>query len=199
MSKIESRREFLQKVAFAGIATAAVAASPRAALAQDKNEAIEAILTRRSIRKFKDQAVSEADIDTLVRCAMAAPSANTTRSRDFVVVTDKAQIEKFGYSAPLAILCCANNEKEFMPGNNFGVIDTTCSIENILVAANALGLGACWKAAYPFGKLMDKFKAEFGLPENVVPVSFVIVGHPAEEAADQSDRYVASAVHKGKW
>ncbi len=197
MKNLKSRREFLQKLALGSVSAATLAASPSLAMAaQTKMDAIEAMMTRRTIRKFAKQTVSDADIDTMLRCAMAAPSARGKRPWEFIVTKDMAKIKNFGFTAPLAILCCLNSELDYSPapGLSFGALDLSCSVENILIAANALGLGACWKSAYPVPKRMESYRKGFNLPESLLPISFVIIGYP-DEKGKIVDRYNAQRIH----
>jgi len=114
--------------------------------------AIENIMTRTSIRKYKQQPVEDCKIETMLRAAMAAPTAMNKQPWHFVVVTDKAMLNKLAgegrrgdmlRNAPLAIVICGNMEKA--PGgdaNGFWIQDVSAATENLLLAAHALGLGA---------------------------------------------------------
>jgi len=119
-----------------------------------KKAAIENIMTRTSIRKYQNKPVEAAKIDTLIRAAMAAPTAVNKQPWHFVVVTDSELLQKLGGErfgkAPLAIVICGDMEKALQgPGRDFWIQDVSAATENLLLAANALGLGAVWTGGYP--------------------------------------------------
>lgn len=168
-------------------------------------EAIEAIRTRRSVRKYKDQPVSEDLVADLLRAAMAAPSAGNQQPWQFVVIRNRATLEAVAAAnpyggmarhAPLAIVVCGDLKREQRPG--FWVQDCAAATENLLVAAHALGLGAVWCGTYPREERMQPIVAALGLPENVVPFAVVPIGYPAEEPA-LVDRYDPRRVHFDRW
>ncbi|MBM3712804.1 MAG: nitroreductase family protein [Actinobacteria bacterium] len=112
------------------------------------------ILQRRSIRKYLDKPVSDKDLDELLRCAMAAPSANNQQSWEFIIVKERdilnniAKVHPDSYHmlehAPAAIVVCGNLQKEIYKEKGFWVQDCSAATENILIKAQNLGLGAVW-------------------------------------------------------
>jgi nitroreductase len=166
---------------------------------------MEAILTRRSIRKYTDQPVSDALITDLLRAAMAAPSAGNQQPWQFVVVRDRAVLEVVAGANPyggmardaqVAVIVCGDLERESRPG--FWVQDCAAATENLLVAANAAGLGAVWCGTFPREERMKPIAAVLGLPEHVIPFSVVPIGYPAEQPA-KLDRYDPGRVHFDRW
>lgn len=163
-----------------------------AAQAQDccrkKNPVVENILTRTSVRKFQPQAVEEGKIDTLLRAAMAAPTAVNKQPWHFVVVTDKALLaqlggERFG-EAPLAIVVCGDMTKALQGGGReFWIQDTSAATENLLLAAHAMGLGAVWTSAWPREERYKGIQRLIQAPEHIVPLCVVYAGYPAEQPA----------------
>ena len=113
-------------------------------------DCLDALMTRRSIRRYTDEPVSEADLEILLRAAMAAPSAGNQQSWRIVVVTDRGQLERLSKatpysqmlaaSAPSASWCAATRATSAHVG--YWVQDCSAAIQNLLVAANAIGLGA---------------------------------------------------------
>lgn len=149
---------------------------------------VEHILARRSIRKYTAEPVSEEEITQLLKAAMAAPSASNRRPWEFVVVTEGEVLAAlrrgllFGrYQAPLAIAVCGNLHRAY-PGfaKEFWVQDCSAATENLLLAASGLGLGAVWIGVYPIAPFVRHVRQVLGLPEHVVPLNIVYVGHPAE-------------------
>jgi nitroreductase len=98
--------------------------------------------------------------------------------------------------APMAILVCGDLELEKSEG--YWVVDCAAAVENILLAAHALGLGACWCGVYPREERMAGIRESIGLPKNVVAHSLVAIGHPAEQVGPQN-RYRAERVHRNRW
>ena len=168
-------------------------------------DALEAILTRRSIRQFTDQAVSEAVIEDLLRAAMSAPSAGNQQPWQFVVITDRQILDTIPsihpYSAmlrqaPLAILVCGDEHLETHKG--YWVQDCSAATQNLLLAAHARGLGAVWLGIYPRMDRVTGLRKLLGLPEHVIPLALVAIGHPAEHLPP-ADRYDATRVHRNRW
>ncbi len=169
-------------------------------------DAITALLTRRSVRRFTAEPVAREQVDTLLACAMAAPSGYNEQSWRFVVVRDAQTREtlstasNWGWmagSAPLVIVVCGDAAAERHPGQ-YWVQDTAAALENMLVAAHALGLGAVWIGLYPRPERTAPVKRLLGLPESVEPLGMVAVGHPAEKKGPSS-RMDWNKVHYESW
>lgn len=166
-------------------------------------DALQAIFTRRSVRRYTGEAVSEADLETVLQAAMSAPSANNRQPWHFIVVDDTEKLagimDVHPYSSMLAqsklgIVVCADTTIS----NKYWQQDCSAAIENMLITARAIGLGSCWLGVYPS---MDRVKAVaklFDLPENVQPMSVIALGHPAVEAK-KVDRYQEARVHRNTW
>jgi nitroreductase len=147
------------------------------------------IFSRRSIRRFTTEKVSEAHIRSLLEAAMAAPTAMNMKPWHFVVVDDPSKLAElratlpFGkMEAPLAISVCGNMQSIKRPVlERFWVQDCSAATENLLLAANALGLGAVWCGVHPLKRLEDALSRTLNLPEAVIPLNVIYIGHPAEE------------------
>lgn len=164
-----------------------------------------AILERRSIRKYTGEKVSDALMEDLLRAAMAAPSGGNEQPWEFVVVRDQKLREKITrihpYSqmlpgADAAILVCGDVSKEKFKG--LWVQDCAAATENILITAQEKGLGAVWLGVYPEKDRMDGLKELLGLPDTVYPFSIVSVGYPAEHK-EPADRFDKARIHHDKW
>jgi nitroreductase len=136
---------------------------------------------------------------------MAAPSAENQQPWEFIVVTDKEILNNITkihpYSqmlreAALVIIVCADLAKEINTG--YWVQDCAAATENILIEAKYLGLGSVWLGVYPREERVTGIKKLFNLPEEVMPLSIVSIGYPAEEK-EPSDRYDESRIHINKW
>lgn len=150
-------------------------------------DTLEAIRTRRSIRKFEERSLPRDVIEILLRAAMSAPSARDEQPWRFVAVTDASllrAIPKFHPGAEAAKECQAGILVSFDPSFDhlaeYWIQDLAASTQNILLAAHSLGLGACWIGAHPIADLENGFRDLFSLPAGHVPVAFVALGYPAE-------------------
>ena len=151
--------------------------------------AIENIMTRTSIRNFKNQPVEQEKIDILLKAAMAAPTAVNLQPWHFIVIDDKATIDLLSgnqpTNAPLLIALCGDTDKTMMPDGktklpDFWVEDVSAATENLLLAAHALGLGAVWTGVYPAMERTAEVANVLNCPNNIVPLAVVRVGYPDE-------------------
>ena len=155
---------------------------------RDAQAAINNIMTRTSIRKYTNEPVSKADIETILRAGMAAPTAVNKQPWHFVAVTDKAKLAELSgrrgmiKEAGVAIVVCGNLDKALQgPAQAFWIQDCSAATENILLAANALGLGAVWTGCYPIEDRVAEVSKVLKLPETIVPLCVIAIGHPAEQ------------------
>lgn len=168
-------------------------------------EAMQAILSRRSIRKYKPLPVSDNVITDALKAAMSAPSAGNEQPWHFIVIKDRAVLDEIPkyhpYSAMtkeahVAVLVCADLNLETRQG--YWVQDCAAATENLLVSINATGLGAVWLGVYPREDRVKGLRGLFKLPENVIPFSLIPIGHPAEEKPP-SNRFNPERIHYDKW
>jgi nitroreductase len=164
-----------------------------------------AILTRRSIRRYKAKPIAQEVITDLLKAAMSAPSAGNERPWHFIVLTDRSlldEIPKFHpYSAMLrqasvAILVCGDPSLEKHAG--YWVLDCSTAAENLLLAAHAKGLGAVWCGVYPTADRVENMKKLLGLPAPVIPFALIPLGFP-DEFKEGEDRFDPSRVHQNGW
>lgn len=168
-------------------------------------DALEAIYSRRSVRKYQDRPVPEELVNKLLAAAMCAPSARDAQPWQFVVIDERqvlAEISRINPNAqmvahaPVGLLVCGDLSLEKSPG--FWVIDCAAAVENMLLAAHALGLGAVWTGVYPRQERMDGLRNLLHLPEHIIPHSFVVFGYPAEQPP-RRERFHAERIHRNKW
>ncbi|MBR5677864.1 MAG: nitroreductase family protein [Paludibacteraceae bacterium] len=173
-----------------------------------KNEAIDNIMTRVSVREFTGGKISAEQIDTLLRAAMAAPSAINRQPWAFIVVTDETIIAQLGEALPYsrcsnhpacAIIPCGDLSKAIEGEMGaFWINDVSAATENLLLAAHAMGLGAVWTGLHPDMKRATMVQQLLGLPEHIIPLCVVPVGVPAEHPAIK-DKYIPENIHYNKW
>lgn len=168
-------------------------------------DAIDAIMTRRSIRKYTSEPVAPEHVETLLRAAMAAPSAGNQQPWRFVVLTERerldaaAQTTPYGSmlrEAPLGIVVCADTRDLKHP--QMWEQDCSAAVENLLLAAHALGLGAVWLGFWPKMERVEPLKETLGLPEGIEPLAVIAIGHPAE-SKPPADRYDPAKVRYERW
>lgn len=157
-------------------------------------DAIDAILSRRSIRKYTADPVPENVVNQLLEAAMNAPSASNQQPWHFIVINDRGILDKIPkihpYSnmlkeAPLAIAVCGDLQLEINKGR--WIMDCSAATQNILIAAQAKGLGAVWLGVYPVEERVTGIQELLGLPEHIIPLCIVSVGYPAEKNPVQID------------
>jgi nitroreductase len=164
-----------------------------------------AITKRRSIRTYTQDPIPEELITQLLEAAMSAPSAQNERPWHFIVITEKKTLAalpdvslyaKMTANAPLAILVCGDLEREIAQG--FWVQDCAAATENLLIAVEALHLGAVWLGIYPREARVDFLRDLLHIPQHIVPFALIPIGYPAETKETPS-RYDASRVHYNTW
>ncbi len=152
-------------------------------------ETIDCIFKRRSIRKFKQELVSDEILNILLECAMAAPSAVNKKPWEFYVVKNSEVLEKIkksslysNFNAPLAIVVAGNTSRSMSKrDNDFWIQDCSAAIENILLAATSIGLGSLWCGIYPVEKAVERVQSALNIPDYIIPLGLVYIGYPDQE------------------
>lgn len=166
---------------------------------------IRAILTRRSIRRFRPEPVPRQLIDELLKAAMHAPSAGNQQPWHFVVVDERGLLDRVpGFhphasmcrEAPLGILVCGDLQLETHEG--MWMQDCAAAAQNLMLAAHDKGLGSVWVSSYPRPDRMEGFRALVHLPEQVLPLAFVVIGYP-DEAPRAGLRFREERIHRNRW
>lgn len=173
-------------------------------------DAIKAILTRRSIRKYTSEPVSAEDETTILKAAMNAQNGVGQRGWEFIVVRDTQTMNTLSdclrpngeplRHTPMAVVACGDMTKTIKNWEEYWVQDCSGAATNLLLAAHALGLGAVWYGTYPQTHKVEGVSRTLGLPEHIVPLCVIGLGHPAEEKPDLSEeRYAIEKIHHEKW
>lgn len=175
---------------------------------------IQGLLTRRSVRQFdSSKNISSADLEEIIKAAQYAPSAHNKQPWEFLVITDKVQMEalhhvqpwtSFAKEASAVILVCGNTEEAFSRHKedeswNYADIDCSLATENLMLAAHAKGIGTCFCGAAPMPKVIAGLQEMFKLPDNIRPLAIVVLGYPKSEPQQPTDRFKVSKIHWGKW
>jgi len=168
-------------------------------------DAMEAILSRRSIRKYQAGHVSSDVIHDVLRAAMSAPSAGNQQPWHFIVVSDRKLLDAIPgvhphslmiREAPVAIVVCGDMAVEKHKG--YWTQDCAAATENLLIAVHALGLGGVWLGVYPREERVSGMKKLFSLPEHITPFAIVPIGYPAEKKPP-SGRFDEGKIHFNGW
>lgn len=164
-----------------------------------------ALHSRRSIRRYTEQAVSQEEVRTVLDAAMIAPSAGNARPWQFIVVDDAALLARvpdinpyaaMAPKAPLGVAVCGDTALEKYPG--FWVQDCSAAVQNMLLAATGLGLGAVWTGIYPVKERVTGFRQLLELPDHLVPLAFIVIGRHSGEP-DRKSRFEAAKVHHNRF
>ena len=168
---------------------------------------INCMRTRVSVRAFTGEKISEEQIQTLLQCAMAAPSAMNHQPWAFIVVTEDSILAQLGQEFPYsrcdqkpacAIIPCGDLTKAIKGSEDFWINDVSAATENILLAAHAMGLGAVWTGLHPNMERATAAQQLLGLPEYIIPLCIVPVGVPAEQP-EIKDKWNTDNIHYNKW
>ena len=164
-------------------------------------DTLEALRTRRSVRKFEDKPVSEEMVRQILEAAMMAPSAGNGQPWQFIVINERERLDamadlhpyvKMVMQAQVGIIVCGDLTKEKYPG--YWVQDCAAAMQNLLLAVHALGLGAVWTGIYPKEERVAGYRAMFNIPEHVIPLGFAPIGWPAQRPKSES-RFNPKRVH----
>jgi len=165
----------------------------------------EAIRGRRSVRAYTGEDVPEGVVERLIDAARWAPSAGNIQPWEFVVVR-RAEVKRrlsaaaldqaFIEEAPVVVVVCADEGQSSAGYGSRGrslycLQDTAAATQNLLLAAQALGLATCWVGAFR----EEDAREALGLPRGVRPVAIVPVGHPAEKPGAQPRRALGEIIH----
>lgn len=158
------------------------------------------IFHRVSIRKYQERPVEPEKIEMMLRAAMAAPSACNQQPWEYYVVTDQTKIRDLSETSPYAG-CAKRAPLVFVPcyrkaliAPSYADIDMSASVENLLLEADELGLGAVWMGISPLPERMEAVEKVLNIPDTLSAFAIIPCGYPAEEKAQQ-DRYDETRVH----
>jgi nitroreductase len=164
---------------------------------------LEFVFRRRSIRKYAGKPVDEKDIRALLEAGMAAPSASNLQPWHFVVVTNRSKLRELSEVHPygkmlaeagLAIAVCGDPQIS----ERYWDQDGAAATENILLAAEGLGLGAVWLGCHPRIERKDAIRKVLGIPDSIEVLSLLAIGHPGEKKPART-QYDEARVHREQW
>ena len=174
----------------------------------EKTSAIENILARKSVRAYTPKPVENGKVDLLVKAAMAAPTAVNKQPWAFIVIDDRAVLDKLAEElpyakmtaqVPMAIVVCGDLSKSlYGEEDQYWMLDCSAATENLLLAAESMGLGAVWTAVYPETERMAKVRTVLSLPRHIVPFNLIPIGYP-QHKEEAKDKFKEENIHYNKW
>lgn len=172
------------------------------------NTTMETILNRTSIRSYTDKVVEPEKVEQLLRAAMAAPTAVNKQPWVFVVVTQRELLDSLAVRLPYAkmlesvstaIVVCGNLDKALLEVNQaYWVQDCSAASQNILLAAQSMGLGAVWTGVFPREDRVADVRGVLNIPLNLVPLNVIPVGYPKGDVTPK-DKWNSENIHYNKW
>ena len=138
---------------------------------------------RYSVRAYKNKPVEKEKLDKILQAGLLSASGRSRKPWEFVVVSDRAKLDSMAAALPYAkmltqarnaIIVCGDSVR-----SSYWYLDCSAAAQNILLAAESLGLGAVWTAAYPYEDRMQVVRKYTGLPENILPLCVIPFGYPA--------------------
>ena len=172
-------------------------------------DTLEAIFTRKSTRKFLDKPVEEEKIQTILRAGMSGPTCVNARDWAFLVVKDRdrliAMAEANGRpaeplkSAAFGILVLGDLEKAFPQAKDYWVVDGAIAAQNMILAAQDLGLGSVWLGTWPQMDRVNRQRELFDVPDRYMPHSIVAFGYPESDRFEERDQFEPDKVHYERW
>lgn len=176
------------------------------------NQTLSTILSRTSIRRFSGEKLTEEEMETLLRAAMSAPSSMNLQPWHFIIIDDKALIEKMIEILPYAkmlresgygIMVCGDtsvydhvNSQGKEDSTLYWIQDASAASENILLAAHAIGLGAVWTGIFPLESRIGKISKLLHLPTNIIPLNIIVIGYPLAVSDKVKKKWNPEKIHR---
>ena len=167
-----------------------------------QNPTMETIFQRKSVRSYTEQPVTVETLTLLVKAGMAAPTGMNRQPWEFLVIQDKEVMAKLASDLPYAkmlkdaqsaIIVIGNPEK-----STYWYLDCSAATQNILLAAESLGLGAVWTAGYPSEERMNVIASALSIPLPYRPLCLIPIGYP-KGPQKPKDKWVETKMHFNKW
>ena len=163
---------------------------------------MDAIFHRVSIRQYKKEPVEQEKVETILRAAMAAPSACNQQPWEYYVVTNREKIIELSQASPYAacakdaplVFAACYRKSQGIIAPSYLDIDMSASVENLLIEIDALGLGAVWLGIAPEEERMEAVARVLNLPDELAAFALIPCGYAAEERP-QENRYEECRVH----
>lgn len=172
-------------------------------------ETLQNIFDRVSVRQFSDREITDAEVRTILTAGMSGPTAVNARPWSFIAVRDPELLGKMADAsggpaeplrhAKLGILVCGDLERAFPKAPDFWIVDATIAAQNMVLAANDLGIGSVWLGTWPVEAKVKAQAELFGLPDTQIPHSIIAFGYPQQPSTKEKLLYEEDRVHFDKW
>ncbi len=171
------------------------------------NPKLQPLFARRSVRDYENRPVDDSVLQDLLEAAMAAPSAVARDPWHFILIRSRKMLDAIADGlpngqmlrrAPVGIVVCGDLDQAHDQQLSYLLQDCSAAIENLLLAASMLDLGACWLGVHPREERILHLRKLFALPTSIIPVSAIALGWPAQ-ACEARTRFAPSAVHRETW
>lgn len=168
---------------------------------------IENIMSRRSIRQFTKDTIPATQIEKILRAGFAAPTAINRQPWAIEVVTDTTLLRQMATelpygrleTAPVAFIVLGDMERAIEgDGRDFWIVDCSLMAENMMLAANSMGIGSCFTGVWPGKDRADIIRKYLNIPSKYEVLGMIPMGYPAENP-DVKDKWRAEAVHYNQW
>lgn len=180
-----------------------IACSEKEVKREITNYTLESIFSRKSVRTYEDRPVEKEKLDTLIRAGMSAPSSRDRRPWEFIIVTDREKLKTMAQGLPYAKMLTATHQAIIVCGDtiksdNSWFLDCSAASQNILIAAESMGLGATWTAAFPYPDRIQIVRDVLNLPDHIIPLNVIPIGYPAGNEQPK-DKYNKEQIHYNEW
>jgi len=161
---------------------------------------VDVVLNRRSIRRYEPKEIPRDVLDKILEAGRQAPSAANKQPWHFIVLTDseikkelsKGMFNRFIKDAPITVVGCANKD---LIASKWAIVSTTIALQNMVVAAWAMGIGSCWVGDFS----EEKVKKLLNIPESWNIVALVSFGYPAEKPQPRKKKTIEKTVSFNKF
>jgi len=177
-------------------------------MSEKSNPFLDVIFTRKSVRKYTGEVISKSGLEILLKAAMAAPSGRNEQPWAFIAIIDPAILVKLSEGLPYAkmlpkagaaIVVCGHSVPSSRPGSkDLWEQDCAAATQNILLAAEALNLGAVWTAVHPYPDRQEYIRKVLNIPENIYPFCVIPMGYPTGEERPK-DKFDQKKIHWDLW
>jgi nitroreductase len=174
---------------------------------KEEQTLLHTIFSRKSVRHFTSELLSKDQLELLMKAGMAAPSANNRQPWAFIGITERSLLDFLAEGLPYAkmlaqaggaIVVCGDLSKIDPNKKEYWIQDCSAATQNILLAAEATGLGAVWTALYPYKERYGLVQEALSLPESVIPLCIIPLGYPTGEDLPK-DKFIPGNIHWNKW
>jgi len=177
-------------------------------MSEKLNSCLDVIFSRKSVRSYTGEVVSKENLEMLLKAAMAAPSGRNQQPWTFIAITGNAVLKKLAEGLPYAkmltqagaaIVVCGYSAPHERPySKDLWEQDCAAATQNILLAAEAMNLGAVWTAVHPYPDRQEFIRKVLNIPSEIFPFCVIPVGYPIGEEIPKN-KFDSAKIHWDKW